>query len=82
MKILVTGSKGTLGIPLVKELKKRGHEVWQCDLQHQRDDNYIRVNVSNYRQLERVFEANDYDYVYHLAAEFGRINGEGYYDTL
>ena len=82
MRILVTGSKGTLGTPLVKELIKRGHEVWQCDLQHQRDDNYIRADVSNYRQLERVFEANDYDYVYHLAAEFGRINGEEYYDTL
>ena len=82
MKILVTGSKGTLGTPLVKELLKRGHEVWQCDLQHQRDDNYIRADVSNYRQMERVFEANKYDYVYHLAAEFGRINGEEYYDTL
>ena len=82
MKILVTGSKGTLGTPLVKELKKRGHEVWQCDLQHQRDDNYIRADISSYRQLERVFEANQYDYVYHLAAEFGRINGEEYYDTL
>ena len=82
MKILITGSKGTLGAPLVKELLKRGHEVWQCDLQHQRDDNYIRADVSNYRQLGRVFEANDYDYVYHLAAEFGRINGEEYYDTL
>lgn len=81
MKILVTGSKGTLGTPLVKELKKRGHEVWGCDLQHQRDDNYIRADISNYRQLERVFE-QDYDYVYHLAAEFGRINGEEYYDTL
>ena len=55
MRILVTGSKGTLGTPLVNELKKRGHEVWQCDLQHKRDDNYIRANVSNYRQLERVF---------------------------
>jgi len=81
-RILVTGSKGTLGIPLVKELTKRGHEVWQCDLQHQRDDNYIRADVANYRQLERVFMANQYDYVYHLAAEFGRINGEEYYDTL
>jgi dTDP-glucose 4,6-dehydratase len=28
-----------------------------------------------------VFEQN-YDYVYHLAAEFGRLNGEEYYDTL
>ena len=82
MRILVTGSKGTLGTPLVKELLNRGHEVWQCDLQHQRDDNYIRADISRYRQLERVFEANQYDYVYHLAAEFGRINGEEYYDTL
>lgn len=81
-KILVTGSKGTLGVPLVKELIKRGHEVWQCDIQHQRDDNYIRADISNYRQLERVFESSQYDYVYHLAAEFGRINGEEYYDTL
>jgi len=81
-RILVTGSKGTLGVPLVKELSKRGHEVWQCDLQHQRDDNYIRADIAKYRQLERVFMANQYDYVYHLAAEFGRINGEEYYDTL
>ena len=82
MRILVTGSKGTLGTPLVKELSRRGHDVWGCDLQHQRDGNYIRADVSNYRQLERVFEANQYDFVYHLAAEFGRINGEEYYDTL
>ena len=81
MRILVTGSKGTLGIPLVKELLRRGHEVWQCDLQHHRDELYIRADVAKYRQLERVFE-QDYDYVYHLAAEFGRINGEEYYDTL
>ncbi len=80
-KILVTGSKGTLGRPLVEELKRRGHEVWQIDLQHQPDDNYIKADVSSYRQLQRVFE-QDYDYVYHLAAEFGRINGEEYYDTL
>ena len=80
-KILVTGSKGTLGRPLVEELKRRGHEVWQIDLQHQPDDNYIRADVRSYRQLQRVFEQH-YDYVYHLAAEFGRINGEEYYDTL
>src|SRR3989449_579982 len=80
-RILVTGSKGTLGTPLVKELKRRGHEVWQCDLQHQRDENYIRADVASYRQLARVFERT-YDYVYHLAAEFGRLNGEEYYETL
>lgn len=81
-RILVTGSKGTLGTPLVKELSRRGHEVWQCDLSHQRDSNYIRADIVKYRQLECVFEANNYDYVYHLAAEFGRINGEEYFENL
>ncbi len=80
-KILVTGSHGTLGKPLVRELRRRGHQVWGCDLQHQAEEEYIRADVSSYRQLERVFQ-QDYDYVYHLAAEFGRINGEEYYDTL
>jgi dTDP-glucose 4,6-dehydratase len=80
-RILVTGSEGTIGVPLVRELRARGHEVWGCDLQHQADESYFRADVSNYRQLERAFE-QPYDYVYHLAAEFGRINGEEYYDTL
>lgn len=80
-KVLVTGSKGTLGKPLVAELKKRGHEVWEVDLQHGPGEKYFRADIGHYRQLERVFE-QDYDYVYHLAAEFGRINGEHYYDTL
>ena len=80
-KILVTGSMGTLGRPLVSELRKRGHNVWQVDLQHQAESQYIRADVASYRHLERVFEQK-YDYVYHLAAEFGRLNGEEYYDTL
>ncbi|MHB8124395.1 MAG: NAD-dependent epimerase/dehydratase family protein [Desulfitobacteriaceae bacterium] len=80
-KILVTGSKGTLGSRLVEVLKNRGHEVWEVDLQHHPGERYFRADIAEYRQLERVFE-QAYDYVFHLAAEFGRINGEEYYDTL
>lgn len=80
-KILVTGSKGTIGTALVKELLKNGHEVWECDLGHHLGDNYIRADISKYRQVERLFD-NDYDCVYHLAAEFGRINGEEYFENL
>ena len=80
-KILITGVMGTLGRPLKRELERRGHEVWGVDLQHQADVRYFRADVASYRQLERALE-QDYDYVYHLAAEFGRINGEEYYDTL
>lgn len=80
-KILITGIMGTLGRPLKRELERRGHDVWGIDLQHQAEGKYYRADIASYRQLERAFE-QDYDYVYHLAAEFGRINGEEYYDTL
>ncbi len=80
--ILVTGALGTIGRHLVLELRSRGHEVWLLDLRHYHDDHYIRCDVSSFRQLERVFAARKFDCVYHLAAEFGRWNGEDYYDTL
>jgi len=80
-KILITGVIGTLGRPLKRELERRGHDVWGVDLQHQAEQKYYRADIAAFRQLERAFE-QDYDFVYHLAAEFGRINGEEYYDTL
>jgi len=80
-KILVTGVMGTLGRPLKRDLERRGHDVWGLDLQHQAEQKFYRADIASFRQLERAFE-QDYDYVYHLAAEFGRINGEEYYDTL
>lgn len=80
-KILVTGSRGTLGRYLVDELRRRGHTVWGSDIMHYSDELYRRADMSEFRQLERVFE-EDFDYVYHLAAEFGRHNGEEYYETL
>lgn len=79
----MTGSNGTLGRPLVAELRRRGHTVWGCDLQHGADEQTMRADVRQYRQLERVAEeAGPFDFVYHLAAEFGRLNGEEYYETL
>lgn len=80
-RILVTGSRGTLGKLLVGELTRRGHEVWGVDLQHAAGDRYFRADVGNFRELEKVFEWS-YDYVYHMAAEFGRNNGEDHYETL
>ncbi|MBX6377402.1 MAG: NAD(P)-dependent oxidoreductase [Clostridia bacterium] len=80
-RILVTGSKGTLGRPLVAELRRRGHHVYQLDLFHQPDAGYFRADVASFRELEPVFQ-EDYDFVYHLAAEFGRLNGEAHYEAL
>ena len=80
--ILVTGGLGFIGSNLVPELRKRGHQVWICDLGHSGEPNYIRCDVSKYRQVEQMFEEHDFDYVYHLAAEYGRWNGEDYYENL
>jgi dTDP-glucose 4,6-dehydratase len=81
-RVLVTGGAGFIGTNLVNELTKRGHEVIALDMYHTERDNYIRADVRNYRQLERVFEKWNFDYVYHLAAEYGRWNGEDYYENL
>ena len=81
-KVLVTGGLGFIGSNLVPELEKRGQEVWVCDLTHSKGPNYIRCDVSKYRQLERIFNEHKFDYVYHLAAEYGRWNGEDYYENL
>jgi len=44
---------------------------------------YARADVGEFRQIERVFERmGPFDYVYHCAAEFGRWNGEDFYESL
>lgn len=80
--ILVTGGAGFIGSNLVNELVNRGHRVISLDLFNTDRENYIRADVRNYRQLERVFGKEKFDYVYHLAAEYGRWNGEDYYENL
>ena len=95
MRILVTGGLGTVGSGLIKELRGRGHDVISCDLAHQPDEigfslrtdvespQYARCDVGQFQQIERVLErAGPFDFVYHCAAEFGRWNGEDFYETL
>jgi dTDP-glucose 4,6-dehydratase len=38
--------------------------------------------VGKFRQVERLFEEHSFDFVYHAAAEYGRWNGEDYYENL
>jgi len=82
MKILVTGGLGAVGAPLTRELRGRGHEVWVCDLPHAEGPNYLRCDVGDYRQVQSVFARTDFEFVYHLAAEFGRWNGEDFYEKV
>ena len=56
IRVLVTGGLGFIGSNLVRELKRRGYEVWVCDLMHSDMENYIRCDISKYQQVKRMFE--------------------------
>lgn len=75
MKIAVTGHLGTIGRPLVKALRSRGHRVVGVDIRHDADGE--RADVADYHQLA-IALPTDAEIVYHLAAEFGRHNGEDF----
>jgi dTDP-glucose 4,6-dehydratase len=81
-RILITGGGGFIGTNLSKELRRRGYEVLEVDLYNTEREDYIRTDIRSFRQLEKVFEGRKFDYVYHLAAEYGRWNGEDYYENL
>lgn len=79
-KILVTGAGGFVGTNLVSELLERGHEVLPTDLFHRSD--LYRCDITQYRQLEETIVNFEPEFVYNLAAEYGRWNGEDYYENL
>ncbi len=91
-RILVTGSLGTLGRPLVSLLRSRGHSVLGCDLAHHASErapivgidagDYVRCDVAEYYDLANIVNREGFDYVFHAAAEFGRWNGEEHYSAL
>src|SRR5215472_15396301 len=95
LRVLVTGGLGTVGAALTVELRKRGASVVAADVLHQPDEigfslgsdlarpTYARCDIGEFRQIERVIErTGPFDYVYNCAAEFGRWNGEDFYETL
>lgn len=95
MNILITGVLGTVGSVLKQKLKSKGHKVFGIDLVHSvgergffqkmssDEEDYCRCDVGEFRQLERVFEHfGPFNMVFHAAAEFGRWNGEDFYEQL
>lgn len=94
-RVLVTGSNGTVGKTLTRFLSEVGHDVFGVDLFHSRGEigwsqtmeqsvpNYSRCDIGEYRQLVRIFDRfGPFDLVYNAAAEFGRWNGEDFYEQL
>lgn len=94
-KILITGSRGVVGSHLQKILLDKDYKVFGIDLHHgvgeigwehemsKTECSYSRCDISDYRQLERIFRLHGpFDFVYNAAAEFGRWNGEDFYEQL
>lgn len=95
MKILITGIRGVVGSKLAERLTSLGHDVYGVDLFHSigeigfsqkmssEENRYIRCDIGIFRQIERVFETwEGIDLVYNCGAEFGRWNGEDFYEQL
>lgn len=81
-KILVTGGRGFIGTNLTRELRSRGHEVWTSDILQGDDPQHFKADVGVYQQMDAIFRQHKFDFVYHLAAEYGRWNGEDHYENL
>jgi dTDP-glucose 4,6-dehydratase len=95
VRILITGVLGVVGSSLKEHLLNKGHYVFGVDLYHsfgeigysQKMSNeintYSRCDISEFRQIQRIFETNyHFDFVFNCGAEFGRWNGEDYYEQL
>jgi len=91
MKIFITGISGVLGTVLTRELRSRGHRVVGCDLGHSAYSHIVRGDITKPRQLKQALDTfegvydpsgSGYDLLYHFAAEFGRKNGQAYYEDL
>jgi dTDP-glucose 4,6-dehydratase len=80
--ILVTGGRGFIGTNLTQELRSRRHEVWTCDILQGEDPQHLKADTGVYQQMDVVFRKREYQFVYHLAAEYGRWNGEDHYENM
>lgn len=83
MKFLITGITGFAGPHLANLLHKEGHQVFglirrtngmESDIldvvpdEVYKEITFVFGDLSNYRSVRRVFEENQFDGVFHLAA--------------
>src|SRR5581483_8165097 len=80
--ILVTGGRGFIGTNLTRELRQRGHTVHTSDVLQGEDPLHHKADVGVYQQMDQLFRKQRFEYVFHLAAEYGRWNGEDHYENL
>ena len=83
MKYLITGSEGNIGNALKEVFHDQKIENYAClDITHKNKNNYMRCDISNFRQIKRAIDKFQPNIIINLAGEFGRWNGEDYYENL
>jgi dTDP-glucose 4,6-dehydratase len=80
--ILITGALGSIGYVLSKTLQKKNLNIHLLDNIHSNEKNYFRCDIFHYSQLSKIFEEIKFDTVFHFAGEFGRWNGEDFYENM
>lgn len=70
MKVFVTGVGGQLGFDVINELKKRGYEAVGSDIVDETtaDCEYIKLDITNSEEVEKVISEVRPDVVIHCAA--------------
>jgi nucleoside-diphosphate-sugar epimerase len=75
MKILVTGSEGSLAQMVIPELLGSGHEIVGCDsfarygrIERERPYDFVHADLSDSSQVDTLFEGHAFDAIFHFAA--------------
>ena len=78
--IMVTGSNGMIGSQVVKKLLENGYMVTGISAEstskvEHKNYSYISMDLTNYKELQDVFQNNKFTHVIHLAAIAHSIRG-------
>ncbi|MBP3793169.1 MAG: dTDP-4-dehydrorhamnose reductase [Ruminococcus sp.] len=68
MKIFVTGVGGQLGYDIMTELQKRGHQAIGSDIIDKQENNYIKLDITDKKAVEKAISESKPDAVIHCAA--------------
>ena len=76
MKILVIGSEGNIGIPLVKYLRQCGHTVYRSDIKPLWAKDYFQTDIVSPMDLIPAVLKTKPEVIYNLAAMVSRVTCE------
>ena len=76
MKVLIIGSEGNIGRPLVKHLKACGHKVLCADIHNKYCEGYLQTDIVHPNDLYPLVVKEKPQVIYNLAAMVSRVTCE------